>query len=54
VGSVKSHIRTRKDLEWFRPPNRNNLRPLFCIARASSWSTELEEARVCECCLRRA
>jgi hypothetical protein len=54
VGSVKGHIRTHKDLEWFRPLERNTIHPLFCIALERSWSTGLEEARVCEYCLRRA
>jgi hypothetical protein len=32
VGSVKGDTRTHKDLEWFRPSERNTLHPLFCIA----------------------
>jgi hypothetical protein len=47
VGSVKGDTRTHKDLEWFRPSERNTLHPLFLYCFRRSWSTELEEASVC-------
>jgi hypothetical protein len=48
VARVKNK-RTRKDLEWFGPPERNALRPLFCITTIRAWSTKLEEANVSVC-----
>jgi hypothetical protein len=43
---------THKDLEWFGPPERNTLRPIFLYCSRESLSTKLEKA--CVCCPRRA
>jgi hypothetical protein len=44
--SVSEHTRTPRDLEWFGPPERNTLCPLFMYCSSKILSTELEEASV--------
>jgi hypothetical protein len=44
---LEIHTRTHEDLEWFKLPECNTLRPLFCIAPLRVWSTELKEVRWC-------
>jgi hypothetical protein len=41
------HTRIHKNLEWFRPSERNTIHPLLYIALVRAWITELEEASGC-------
>jgi hypothetical protein len=34
-------------LEWFRPPKRNTLYPLFLYRTRRAWNTKLEKACAC-------
>jgi hypothetical protein len=44
VDGVREHTETHKNLEWFEPPERNTLHPLFLYCS----SNILDEASVCD------